>query len=453
MTVARVIAITIAWLVAALPLEAATLAWDANPEPDIAGYWLSYGTAPGVHTTSIDVGKVLTYNLSAPSGQRYYIVVQAYNSSSVSPKSDEVVLDLTTTLTNQPPTLNQPSNQSGFLGSSPTLALSGSDPEYATLSYSASGLPAGLSVNSASGVIAGTLQTAGSYSVTATVSDGSLSASRSFMWTVSTQPTPTPTPPPAPSDTTPPTVSFTAPLNNQTINGKSVKVKSTASDAGGVRSVRYSVNGNVVSGEITVAPYNYTWDVGSLATGSYQLSARAVDTAGNAGTSTITVTVKTGGNGKKSVSSATTETVDGSDSLEDSPDVPVSGDFDGDGLTDPGAFTASTGEWRLWLSSTRYGATAPLTWGVQGDLPVPADYDGDGRTDLAIFRPSAGTWSIVLSNEGTPLRLDVAWGRLGDNPMPFDYDHDGRADLALRRSVGFDILLSSKNYMESVAVR
>ena len=120
---------------------------------------------------------------------------------------------------------------------------------------------------------------------------------------------------------------------------------------------------------------------------------------------------------------------------------------------DPGAFTPSIGEWRLWLSSIRYGAAAPMIWGGQDDVPVPADYDGDGRTDLAVFRPSTGTWSIVLSNHGTPSRLDVAWGRQDDSPIAFDYDHDGKADLALRRSGGFDILLSSKNYGVSVAVR
>jgi hypothetical protein len=462
MGVIRVIAITILWLVAVGPLEAATLTWDANPEPDLIGYRVSYGTASGVHTTSVDVGKVLTYNLTPPSGQRYYIVVQAYNDAGVSPKSNEVVLDLTTTtISNQPPTLNQPANQSGFVGSSATLVLSGSDPENATLRYSATGLPAGLSLNSSSGAISGTLQTAGNYSVTATVSDGSLSASRTFSWTVSTQPTSTT--PPASTDTTAPTVSITSPSNNETLNAQNVKVRATASDAGGVRSVRYSVNGNALSGEISTAPYTYTWDLSSVASGTYQLTARAVDMAGNAGTATISVIVKNGGNGKNSLSNETLAGTDAPESgdgdadaaapVRSAADIPVSGDFDGDGLADPGAFTALTGEWRLWLSSSGYAASAPLTWGVQEDVPVPADYDGDGRADLAVFRPSTGTWSIVLSNGGSPSRLEVSWGRPGDSPMPFDYDHDGRADLALRRSGGFDILLSSKNFTTSVAVR
>ena len=36
--------------------HAATATWNANPETDIAGYIVSYGTQPGVHPTSVDVG-------------------------------------------------------------------------------------------------------------------------------------------------------------------------------------------------------------------------------------------------------------------------------------------------------------------------------------------------------------------------------------------------------------
>jgi hypothetical protein len=453
MRVVRVITITILWLVAALPLEAATLTWDRNPEPDVLGYRVCYSTQPGVHSTEVDVGNVLTFSLAPPAGQSYYIVVRAYNTSGSSPDSNEVVVSLAAP-TNLPPTLNQPPNQSGLVGSSATLTLTASDPENATLTFTATGLPAGLSVNSATRAIAGTLQTAGTYTVTVTVSDGSLTASRTFTWIVSP---PSSTTPPPPADTTPPTVSFTSPVNNDTINGKNVKLRVSATDAGGIRSVRYSLNGVALSGEITVAPYLHTWELGSVANGSYQLSARALDNAGNAATTTISVTVKTGGNGKNTVASATEAVAAGADAA--SPDgradldTPVSGDFDGDGLADPGSFTASTGEWRLFLSSAGYAPSAPLVWGGEHDVPVPADYDGDGRADLAVYRPSSGTWSIVMSNRGNPSRLDVAWGRDNDRPMTFDYDRDGKADLALGRPGGFDILLSGKGYSVSVAVR
>jgi len=462
MRVVRVIALTIVSLAVIRPLEAATLTWDANPEPDVRGYIVSYGTQSGVHPTSMDVGNNLTYVFSPPAGQRYFIVVQAYSGSGTSAKSDEVVLDLRTTTANQPPTLNQPGNQSGYVGNTATLTLSGSDPENAPLTYSATGLPPGLALNSSSGVISGTLQTAGNYNVNVTVSDGSLSASRLFAWVVATQSSPTPTPAPPPGDTSGPSVSFTSPTNNSTVNGKKVQVKTSASDPSGIRSVRYSLNGIVLSGEITVAPYQYAWDVSSLANGSYQLSAQALDNANNSSTTTITVNVSNGGNGKRGVSAGTAAEVDlvsddtgGADASTDreNPDVPVRGDFDGDGLIDPGAFTKATGEWRLWLSSANYAPSAPLMWGAQDDVPVPADYDGDGRTDLAVFQKESGMWSIVLSNKGNPTRQNIVWGRNGDSPLPFDYDRDGRADLALQRPGGFDILLSSTNYTTSVTVR
>ena len=460
MTVARVIAITIVWLLTALPLEAATLTWDRNPEPDVTGYVVSYGTQSGQHTTQVNVGNSLTFTLTPPAGQTYYVVVQAYNASGSSPKSAEIVISTVSTTTNQPPTLNQPANQSGVVGSSATLTLSGSDPERATLTYSATGLPAGLSVNSSTGVISGTLQTAANYNVTATVSDGSLTASKSFTWVVSTQTTSTPTPAPRPpADTTAPTVYFTSPANNETVTGKNVKVRITASDPGGIKSVQYLLNGAALSAELSSAPYNYTWDISKLANATYRLEAKVVDNFGNIGTATVSVTVKAGGNGKNTVSTADAAEADASDAdgpaaaSRSNPDIAINGDFDGDGLDDPGAFTPSVGEWRLWLSSNKYQAAAPVVWGAENDVPVPADYDGDGRSDLAVFRPSTGAWSIVLSNRGNPSRLDLTWGRPDDSAMAFDYDHDGKADLALVRSGGFDILLSSKNYRESVAVR
>jgi hypothetical protein len=36
--------------------SAVTLAWDPNPESDIAGYVISYGTSSRQYTTSVDVG-------------------------------------------------------------------------------------------------------------------------------------------------------------------------------------------------------------------------------------------------------------------------------------------------------------------------------------------------------------------------------------------------------------
>jgi hypothetical protein len=62
--------------------EQVTLAWDANTEPDLAGYRVHYGTASGSYTTSVDVHKVTTSSIGTlTAGQTYYFAVTAYDAS------------------------------------------------------------------------------------------------------------------------------------------------------------------------------------------------------------------------------------------------------------------------------------------------------------------------------------------------------------------------------------
>ncbi|GGS43774.1 S8 family serine peptidase [Actinokineospora fastidiosa] len=79
-----------------------------------------------------------------------------------------------------------PGNQSGKVGVAVSLQVkaTASTPE-ATLSHAASGLPAGLSVNSASGLISGTPTAAGTSNVTVTVTDSAgKRGTAQFTWTV-----------------------------------------------------------------------------------------------------------------------------------------------------------------------------------------------------------------------------------------------------------------------------
>src|SRR5688500_10019068 len=125
--------------------DAATAAWDPNTEPNIAGYKLSYGTQPGVHGTTIDVGNVTTFQFNPPPGARYYVVVQAYDSSGgLSAKSAEATVDVpATTSLNRAPILEQPANQSSVQNATVSLAMSASDPDGNLLNYRSTGLPTG----------------------------------------------------------------------------------------------------------------------------------------------------------------------------------------------------------------------------------------------------------------------------------------------------------------------
>jgi hypothetical protein len=94
-------------------LRAATVTatWDPNPEPDIAGYILSYGPASGVYDTSVDVGNVTAWPLTLTDGQRYYFAARAYNNSGlISPFSAETVFDasLAISITSLSPPMGPP---------------------------------------------------------------------------------------------------------------------------------------------------------------------------------------------------------------------------------------------------------------------------------------------------------------------------------------------------------
>lgn len=87
---------------------------------------------------------------------------------------------------NQAPQASPIPDQRTTVGASFALAAGGyfRDPEGDALHFSATGLPAGLAIDAASGAIGGTPQASGSYTVSVAASDGQASASSDFTLTV-----------------------------------------------------------------------------------------------------------------------------------------------------------------------------------------------------------------------------------------------------------------------------
>ncbi len=101
------------------------------------------------------------------------------------------------------------------------------------------------------------------------------------------------TPPP---DSTPPTVSLTAPTSGSFVSGTSVAMSANPVDnagGSGIARVDFYLDGSATPvGTVSASPYTWTWNTMVLTNSSHTVSAKAVDNAGNVSTAaSVTVTV------------------------------------------------------------------------------------------------------------------------------------------------------------------
>jgi hypothetical protein len=90
------------------------------------------------------------------------------------------------------------------------------------------------------------------------------------------------------AETTPPTVSMTSPVQDELVTG-TVSLRAAAADNVGVTKVQFFAEPGILLGEDSTAPYSITRDTSHIGNGrSFLLWARAIDAAGNVGTSSFT---------------------------------------------------------------------------------------------------------------------------------------------------------------------
>jgi poly(hydroxyalkanoate) depolymerase family esterase len=104
-------------------------------------------------------------------------------------------------------------------------------------------------------------------------------------------------------DGVPPTATITAPANGASVSG-SVNVTANASDNIGIERVEFLLDGALLGTDAS-APYGVVWNSATATNGAHVLAARAVDLAGNTGTSAaVNVTVSGGSSGGDTITAS-----------------------------------------------------------------------------------------------------------------------------------------------------
>jgi len=108
-------------------------------------------------------------------------------------------------------------------------------------------------------------------------------------------------------------------------------------------------------------------------------------------------------------------------------DTPVGGgDWDGPGVngtTQHVGFVRDngSGNWRWFLDTNNDGSVAEIrnvVFGLTTDMPIVGDWDGDGTDTVAVFRLDDGNWYLKLNNATGVADHGVHFHAHGDDTLP-----------------------------------
>lgn len=325
--------------------ESVLLSWDANTDPNLAGYKVYYkadsATQPFDGSTAvegaapIDVQKQTSATISGlDPAHTYFFAVTAYDSSGIESDYSNIV----SVPESIPPSVSlvSPGNNSNVTGTVSVTASASDNTDVVKVEFYVNGV---LTASDTTAPYTFAWDTTplptGTYTLFAKAYDAAGNVGQSGNSTVSVV-----------RDVVAPIVAVTAPANNATVSG-TVAVAASASDNTGVTKVEFFIDGTM-SAAVNTNPYTYNWYTTAASNGSHTLSAKAYDASGNiSSSSTVTVIVN-------NVSTQTQTT--------------ILGDVNGDGVVDIAdallALQIAVGNIQPTTQELQRGDMAPLINGV-----------------------------------------------------------------------------------------
>lgn len=121
-------------------------------------------------------------------------------------------------------------------------------------------------------------------------------------------------------------------------------------------------------------------------------------------------------------------------------DIPIVGDWDGDGVDTVGVYRPAVATFYLRNSNTSGPADIIAPFGSTGDMPLAGDWDANGVDTIGVYRPSTSTFYLRNSNSpGPPDITPFVFGLSGDIPLAGDWNGDGIDTIAAYRSDVFHL--------------
>jgi len=229
----------------------ANLAWDASTSSNVGGYKVSYGQSSGSYSSTVDIGNKTTYSVpNLQEGTKYYFAVKAYDSAKTVESAYSNEANFTVPTTASALTADFTASKTSGVASLSVDFTPVTTGTITSWKWDFPGSQTPSVTNSTAKVTTATYPTAGSYSVSLTVtgSSGSITKTYPNLITVTAPTTSTTTP-----TTTTPTTSTTPSTTSTSSNG--LVAAYGFEDASGTTVVDGSGKGNngTINGAVSIS--------------------------------------------------------------------------------------------------------------------------------------------------------------------------------------------------------